>query len=79
MSESNIKFFIRVNYKSGIQEEFWVKDFKTESNQDGLSSVEWTLCFDEKNDPEGYKSPRPVTIGVDNIESIWQLKIEDID
>lgn len=55
------RFFIRVNYKSGHSEEFWVYQFEINKN-----SVKW-----ESVKPTEVK---PVLIGYDEIESVWQIK-----
>jgi hypothetical protein len=55
------EFKVRVNYKSGIQEEFWCTDFV---RKDAVTS--WTAI---------HLSMKPISIAHDNIESIWQVGI----
>lgn len=59
-SEQKTKFKVRINYKSGHSVDFWV--YKFTCNRDG--SIEWTSI-----DPRF----RPVDMGVEHIESIWQV------
>lgn len=55
-------FKIRMRYKSGASEDFWVKSF---SYNDG----EWSW--------ESLKSGnRPIKMGVDDIESVWQVDVD---
>lgn len=55
-------FLVRVNYKSGIQEEFWCTKFNVQNNQ-----YTWEAAF--------YSDvTRPVVINPDNIESVWQIR-----
>lgn len=56
------EYLVRVNYKSGIQEEFWVTEFAVKGG-----SYSWT--------PASAVGPKPVQMNVDAIESVWQLKI----
>lgn len=56
------EFLIRINYKSGIQEEFWASEF----TYDGAGSYTWH--------PVGKFSNRPLKMNVDEIESVWQAK-----
>lgn len=54
-----IYYKLRINYKSGIQEEFWCSDFKIDGD---------TYTWVSKND-----TMKPVKIGVDCVESVWQV------
>jgi len=56
---------IRVNYKSGIQEEFWVKEFSIKND-----NWKW-VSFDI------IKSP--IYMNVDEIESVWQLESKEVE
>lgn len=61
MSENRrTKYKVRINYKSGHSEEFWVYRFTVNKN----GSIEW-----ETVNPK----IRPIDMGVDKIESIWQV------
>lgn len=55
------EFLIRVNYTSGIQEEFWVSHFSIKGG-----SYSWTTV--------ALGGPKPIQMNVDAIESVWQLK-----
>lgn len=56
------KYLLEINYKSGTRKRFWVKNFTV---RNGLESVEWTSIGDHK----------PVTMNIDEVESIWQVRI----
>ena len=62
------KFLIRVNYTSGIQEEFWCKEFEIRGR-----NYSW-----EPLNPAG---PKPLKLdtssGNDQIESVWQLDAQE--
>ncbi len=51
------QYLVRVNYKSGIQEEFWCTEFNIKSR-----TYSW--------DPVG---KNPLQLGADNVESVWVL------
>ena len=55
------RYKVRVNYKSGISEDFWC--FKFDINNGG-DSFKWESC----------KVRRPLLLGVDNIESVYVLR-----
>ena len=55
-------FKVRVNYKSGIQEEFWCEKFSIKGAQ-----YSWTYAD---------KGMNPIKIGVDDIESVWQVGVK---
>lgn len=55
-------FLVRVLYKSGHHEDFWVKNFKV-GREFGSTTLEW----------EAYEGKAPIMIGVDDIAAIWQL------
>lgn len=74
--EDNIKYLIRINYKSGIQEEFWVKNIEVKINSQGdITDAEWTIFIDKDNILDVY---RPIVMCVNNIESVWQLAAVEI-
>ena len=56
--EDYSKFKIKVLYKSGNSQEFWVYGFSVDG-----ASYTWTSCDDNN---------KPLIIGVDNIEAIYQ-------
>lgn len=56
------EFLIRVNYKSGIQEEFWVREFTIKPD----GSLSWWCAGSH---------PVPISISNSNIESVWQVKV----
>lgn len=53
------KYLIQVNYKSGISMEFWVYYFRFKDNE-----YSWEAAHDDN---------KPLFLGVDNIESVWQI------
>ena len=56
------QFLVRINYRSGISEEFWVKNFTYTPGQ--------RATWDRAN----YSSPYPHHLGIDDIESVWVVK-----
>jgi hypothetical protein len=52
-------FKVRIVYKSGHVDEFWAKEFEILKGR-----WSWKAVFD---------SHRPVMMGVDEIESVWQV------
>lgn len=54
-----IEYNIQINYKSGITVYTWTDKFEMERTHIGRT-VEW-----------GNMTPRPMLIGVDDIESVW--------
>jgi hypothetical protein len=57
------RMLVHINYKSGIQEEFWVHFFhKTLNRGGGLHGLNWVPA-------DGYQ--KPFVICVDEIESVW--------
>lgn len=55
---------IRVRYKSGAYEDFYVRQFSIKI-VGGDKEVKWKLV-------DGAK--RPMYFGLDNVESVWELK-----
>lgn len=53
------RYLLRINYKSGISEEFWVTEF-------AISNGNWTW-----KSMSGVH--HPILMGVDAVESVWQL------
>lgn len=60
---------VRINYRSGIQEEFWCLDFSYGPNSRGIGTYNWTLPTTP------YSSEMPVQIGPSDIESVWIVEI----
>ena len=58
-------YTIRVNYKSGLFEEFDVTSFKATTDKYGVKSYEWVI-------PNG-TSKRPLDFGANEVESVWQV------
>lgn len=55
---------IQINYKSGQSVAFRCKSFKVSFNPFGeIAKVTWDDAM-----------PRPMSVGVDHIESVWELK-----
>ncbi len=53
------KYLIEINYKSGIQKQFWVYDFKAKNG-----TWTWTSVHEDN---------KPVIMNVDEVESVWQI------
>lgn len=56
-----MKHLIEINYKSGIQKQFWVYDFTAKG---GLSHLTW----------ESVTEDRPIVMNVDEVESVWKIR-----
>lgn len=57
-------FTIRINYASGISEEFECLEFSATFDASGTDrSIKWTSA----------NNKRPLFIGLEKIESIWQV------
>lgn len=56
-------FTIKVNYKSGISHMFDVTEFSIEGDS-------WTWAATDKQN-------KPVLLGVENVESVWQVGIKE--
>jgi hypothetical protein len=60
---------VRILYKSGNSQEFWVTDFSIKNGYAGSLTYSWTTagtCL--------ANYPRPVSMGIDHIEAVWQLR-----
>jgi hypothetical protein len=56
------KYLLEVNYKSGIQKQFWVYKFS-------ISDGEWSwTSVDSANSP--------IKLNVDEVESVWQVGLK---
>lgn len=55
------QFKIRINYKSGIQEECWVSSFTIEGGRYSWCPVTHTM--------------KPILMGTENIESVYQVGV----
>lgn len=58
------KFLIRINYKSGISEEFWTWKLDYKANANGVTSLTWMWAGGNK----------PAIMNLDQIESVWHVK-----
>lgn len=56
-----VQYKVRVNYKSGIQEEFWCKNFN-------INHGTWTWKSIDDN-------MKPIMINIDEVESVYQVGI----
>ena len=63
MTQAKKKYRVRINYKSGITQDFECDEFEWKSRGSSVTEVKWENCV-----------PDPQFIGVDNIESIWCLR-----
>jgi hypothetical protein len=55
---------VRINYKSGISEEFWAWKLEITRNPNGgISEIKWEFVSNIK----------PTFINVEEIESVWQV------
>lgn len=61
-------FKIRINYKSGIQEEVWCKNFEYSSRPNGDRKASW----------EFYGEKGAIALCIENVESIWQIEERDV-
>jgi len=53
------RYQLEVNYKTGIQKRFWVYKFT-------ITHGEWTwISVSDSN--------KPIVLGVDEVESVWQV------
>lgn len=59
------RYRLRINYNSGIQEEFWVDGYhiKTNANGDTLKSIDISLIRATDN--------RPIAWNIGAVESVW--------
>lgn len=57
------KFLIRVNYTSGLSQDFWVSEFSYKFNSSGRT-LEW----------KHVNGTKPLFINVEAIESLWTIK-----
>lgn len=64
MEKTKYVFLIRINYKTGIQEEFWVTNFSVSGGK-----WEWTPYMDSK---------KPILLYIENIESVWQIDTKKV-
>jgi hypothetical protein len=60
---TDMEYLIRVNYKSGKIEEFWVKKFSYTKDSRGIR-FNWTASS---------IGVGPIYIGTDEIESVWKV------
>ncbi len=62
----NKEVLIHIGYKSGQHVEMWFNDLSVFGNGGGIIKVEWKMA-------KG-RTARPLSFGVDNVESIFILK-----
>lgn len=62
-------FLVQINYKSGQSIKAWFDKFDVKHQGGDLTSLSWTVS--------GGNNERILFIGMDNIESIVQLKFKD--
>lgn len=62
------KHLLRVNYKSGTYEEFWVSEYSvTKDGTGGIQNFNRTYA----------ETKRPLASGLNHIESIWLLETKE--
>jgi hypothetical protein len=57
------EFLVKINYKNGQSESFWVTSFSIEVNG-GNREVKWRRS----------RNAQPLFLNVEEIQSVWQLK-----
>lgn len=64
------KFKVRVNYRSGIQETFWVWEMNVKTNVNGVCSIKY----------KSVNQNRPVDVAActEFIESVWTLETKRV-
>lgn len=55
---------VRILYKSGNSQEFWVTKFTIKTGYAGAQTYEWTRAVVGVN---------AISLGADNVEAVWQL------
>jgi hypothetical protein len=55
---------VRILYKSGNSQEFWVTKFTIKTGYGGAQTYEWASAV------PGFK---PVSLGIDHVEAVWQM------
>lgn len=58
------KYKIRILYKSGNEHTFWCRSFSVQKKRANISEIKWTTMTPANT---------PIEIGVNNVESIWQV------
>lgn len=58
------KYLIRINYKSGIQEQLWCTNYDFKYDENEITS--YSLSGLNKN--------RPIALVLSNVESVWFVK-----
>lgn len=67
MSEKQIEYKMRINYRSGHQHTGWFREFKVETSGGKLTSINYAHC----------DKSRFIHIGIQDIESITQLEYRE--
>lgn len=57
-------FLVQVNYKSGSKERVWVDEFNAKTTNGNITEAGWDCSDCDTN--------RPISMGINNIESVWQ-------
>lgn len=57
------KFHVAIRYKSGTIQYVWCKKLSVSKDGSSMTSLEWEDMV-----------PKPLHMGIDEIESIWQLE-----
>jgi len=65
LSDTQKKYRVQINYKSGASQTLWFTKMNTKSNGGKLTAIEWCLSPDEVI--------RVHHLGIDDIESIFEL------
>ena len=53
------EYKIRINYKNGIQEEFWCTEFEISGGR-----WVWSSCSN---------GMKPIVLNIDTVDSVWQI------
>lgn len=65
------EFLVQINYKSGNQHLGWFTKFEVKTSGGKISSMTWAV--------KAGGVEQPVLIGVDDIESVFQLNVMPIE
>jgi hypothetical protein len=63
-------FQIRIIYKNGVCQDFWVTEFSVTNNGMGNRSFQWKPAFSHL---------KPIFMGVDEIIAVWQVNQTKIE
>jgi len=62
------RFLVRINYKSGIQEEFWTYYLWRHFENGVFKELKWEYCG----------NPHPDILNIDAMESMWIIEVRGI-